>query len=328
MATISAFREALSRPRSGFCRMSRLRWDGEIRRSTYFAEAQVECGTERYMVYMPLAMSSLRRAERFIPLHRHLLSSFVPRVEILRSEMRYEDSVGNAMTCDIMREPLPAGEPFADALAAIADEEDARRLICSVDELQGALLLANLSHNAVREENIVVCADGSARLLRWYYATEGVGGDDEAFDALREKIRSMAASTLREPAQRVYNVEASFDDHLYVRPLHEGLAAVEEATGWGFVDSENRMVIEPRFRWVGDFEEGRAEVQTLSGMGVINREGGFVVPALYDSVEYDSHSGCTTAWRGEVCVVFDYEGRVIADEELPAYPPPYAEAML
>ena len=79
---------------------------------------------------------------------------------------------------------------------------------------------------------------------------------------------------------------------------------------------------------MGDFEEGRAEVQTLSGMGVINRDGELVVPALYDSVEYDSHSGRTTAWRGEVCVVFDYEGHVITDEELPAYPPPYVEAML
>ena len=325
MVTISAFREALSEPKRGFMSMSRLRWRGEIRRSTYFAEAQVECDGGQYTLYMPLAMSSLRRAERFITLHRHLLSSAVPRLEILRSEMQYEDSVGGAAMCDILREPLPDGEPFADALAAIADRRDAQRLIDSIDELQGVLLLADLSHNAVREENIIICADGSARLIRWYYATEGVGGDDEAFEALRGKILSLTDNLLREPEIRAYNVELSFDNHLYVRPMHEGLAAVEEPTGWGFVNSANKMVIEPRFCWVGDFSEGRAEVQTHAGMGVINREGEFVVPAIYDSIEYDPLSGHTTAWRGDECITFDYEGRIITDDAEPVYPPPYEE---
>ena len=302
--------------------MSRLRWEGDVRRSTYFAEAEVVCDAERYLLYIPLALSSMHRAERFIPLHRHLITSFVPRLEILRSEMQYEDSVGRTMACDILREPLPDGESFADALAAVADEQEAKRMLDSIDELQGALLLADLSHNAVREENIIICRDGSARLLRWYYATEGVGGDDAAFDALREKIRSLSDATLREPAPLAYNVETTFDNHLYVRPIHEGLAAVEETTGWGFVDSANRMVIEPRFSWVGDFAEGRAEVQTSAGMGVINREGGFVVPALYDSVEYDSRSGCTTAWRGDERVVFNYEGAIVTDLQVPVCPPP------
>ena len=95
-----------------------------------------------------------------------------------------------------------------DALAAIADRRDAQRLLESIDELQGVLLLADLSHNAVREENIIICADGSARLIRWYYATEGVGGDDEAFETLRGKILSVADDMLRDADAALYNVEA------------------------------------------------------------------------------------------------------------------------
>ena len=323
MATISSFREALSAPHRGFRRMARLRWvGGSVCRSTYFAEAEVEYGAERYLVYMPLASSSLRRVERLIPLHRHLLTSYVPRVEILRGEMCVADGGDCTVESDILREPLPDGEPFADALAAVADERDAARLIKAVDELQGALSCANLSHNAVREENIIITNRGEARLIRWYYATDGAGHDDEAFDRLREMISSQTALMLRESDAVRYNVEATFDNHLYVRPMHEGLAAVEEPTGWGFVNSANRIVIEPVFRWVGDFYEGRAEVETATGMGLIDREGEFVVPAIYDSVEYDYRSGLTRAWRDERCITFDYEGVELSADDEPIYPPP------
>ena len=47
MVAISSFREALSAPQKGFTRMAHLRWVGEsVRRSAYFAEAEVECGAE------------------------------------------------------------------------------------------------------------------------------------------------------------------------------------------------------------------------------------------------------------------------------------------
>lgn len=326
MATISSFREALSATQRGFVRMARMRWIGEtIRRSTYFAEAEVECGGERYLVYMPLTLSSLRRAERLIPLHRHLISSRIPRLEILRDEMRFVDSVGRVATCDILREPLPQGEPFVDALAAVADEEDACRLISAVNELQGALLCADLSHNAVREANIIITPRGEAHLVRWYYATEGVGGDDEAFDSLREKILSQASALMRDVDSLPYNAAPLLDNHLYVRALREGLAAVEEPTGWGFVNSENQIVIKPVFRWVGDFYEGRAEVESESGMGVINRDGEFVIAPIYDSVEYDCRSGRTRAWRGEECLLFDYEGDRISTMESVCAPPPPRE---
>lgn len=306
--------------------MAHLCWiDGRICRSTYFAEAEVECGAERYMIFMPLASSSLKRVERIIPLHRHLITSYVPRMEILRGEMCVMDSVGGEVECDILREIIPAGEPFADALAAVADERDAERLLKAVDELQGALLCADLSHNAVREENIIINARGEARLVRWYYATEGAGNDGEAFDRLRDKILAHCNVVLRDAEAALYNVEAGFENHLYVRPMHEGLSAVEEATGWGFVDSANRFVIEPVFKWVGDFSEGRAEVETAEGMGVINRDGDFVVPAVYDSVEYDSRSGKTWAWQGAECFLFDYEGCVV--ECVAVCPSPCVEEM-
>ena len=73
--------------------------------------------------------------------------------------------------------------------------------------------------------------------------------------------------------------------------------------------------------WVGNFSEGRVEVETESGMGVIDTSGKAIVEPIYDSVEYDCRSGRTRAWSGEKCVVFDYEGHAIETEDIPNYPP-------
>lgn len=324
MVTISSLRSALCSPGHSFKRMSHLEWRSEnIVRSTYFAECEVECDGARYRLFMPLSSSSLRRVERFIPFHRELVTSRVPRLEILRGEMGLVDSLGRESACDILREPWVEGESLSDAVAAIAGEADAERLIEALNELQGALLCADVSHNAVREENVVIDSRGDAHLVRWYYATAGVGGDAEAFDSLREKIASQADNmTLGESTAVTYNVESRLTGHLYVRPMHEGLAAVEDESGWGFVDCENRVVIEPRYVWVGNFSEGRVEVENESGMGVIDTSGKAIVEPIYDSVEYDSRSGRTRAWSGEKCVVFDYEGHAIETEDIPNYPPP------
>ena len=324
MVTIASLRSALCSPRQSFRRMLHLEWRREsIVRSTYFAECEVECDGTRYRLFMPLSSSSLRRVERFIPLHRELVTSRVPRLEILRGEMMLIDSVGRESACDILREPLPEGESLSDAMAAVVSGADAERLIGALNELQGALLLADVSHNAVREENVIIDSRGEAHLVRWYYATAGVGGDAEAFEGLRSKIASRVNNmTIGESTTVTYNVESRLTGHLYVRPMHEGLVAVEDESGWGFVDCENRVVIEPRYVWVGNFSEGRVEVETESGMGVIDTSGKAIVEPIYDSVEYDCRSGRTRAWSGEKCVVFDYEGHAIETEDIPNYPPP------
>ena len=189
MATISSFRTALEMPRSHFSALAQLvRLDDGVARSTYFAETRVECGGCNMMIYMPLASVSLRRVERFIPLKRNLASAVVPRLTILREEMRWLDAMGREQMCDILCEPLPDGFPLADAVATIADEEEATQLIEALDELQAELLHAGVSHNNIREENIFIDKDYHLHLVRWYYATDGVGGDDEAFAALRQKM--------------------------------------------------------------------------------------------------------------------------------------------
>ena len=324
MATILSFRTALAAPRSHFSALaSMVRLEERILRSTYFAETRVECGGERMTIYMPLSSLSLRRVERFLPCKKYLNDTIIPRLKILRDEMRFVDALGREATCDVLCEPLPKGEPFKDAVASIADDDEAAQLMDAVDELQARLLRAGVSHNNVREENIIVGDNYQLSLVRWYYATDGVGGDEEAFDALRQKIASQCESmTLHEADLSLYQASVALEGHLSVRFMHEGLAAVEHPTGWGFVDSDNRIVIEPKYEWVNDFREGRAEVQTVDGMGLIDKRGEYVIPPCYKIVEFDTESGYSQVLGDEGWMTFNYEGERLEELEDSVYPPP------
>ena len=134
---------------------------------------------------------------------------------------------------------------------------------------------------------------------------------------------------LREPDFDGYNVAQPLDGHLSVRLMREGLAAVEDATGWGFVDSDNRIVVEPKYEWVSDFREGRAEVQTAEGMGLIDKHGEYIILPRYKIVEYDAVSGCSQVLGQEGWMVFDYEGVQLqpleCEQDISVYPPPKLE---
>lgn len=314
MATITDFRNALLSPRRSFRSLSELVWsDQTILRSTLFAEAKVERAGEKWMIYMPLSALSLRRVERFLPLKRHLLSHRVPQLLILRSEMLYDDALRGELSSDILLEPLPEGRSFADAVAAINSFQEAKALLSAIDELQQNLRLADISHNNVREENLLLSDDGALHLIRWYYATASAGGDDEAFATLREKIAKAGSTMELNSSQAEYVAEPLLSGHLTLRPMREGLAAVEDESGWGFVDSENRYIIPAIYEWVNDFREGRSEVQTAEGMGLIDREGRYIIEPRYQIVEYDSVSGRSAVKNDRGWSIFDYSGVQLCD---------------
>lgn len=69
------------------------------------------------------------------------------------------------------------------------------------------------------------------------------------------------------------------------------------------------MVIPSHFLWANDFHEGRAEVQTAEGMGLIDKQGGYVIPPHYEIVEYDPATSLSLVRRAGNWARFDYLGR-------------------
>ncbi len=315
MATIFDLRTALMSPASCFTHTANLSWrETVISRSTFFAETTVECRDARYLLCMPLRPDALRRAERFIVKKRYFNHPVVPKIEILRDEMCCGSSAVTPYYCDILLEPLPDGKPLDEAIRETADAAEAAELLRALDTLRKRLVEANVSLFNIRPENIIVDDEGQMRPVRWYYAAEGAGRDDEAFDGIRARITELfpqaATDEIRETPQRAFQL----DGHFEARSLFEGLAAVYDPEGWGFVDKRNRTVIKPRFAWVNDFREGRAEVKTKRGrMGLIDKQGRYIIKPYYKIVEYDPVSGNSQVRKGCRWGVFDYTGRQIKE---------------
>lgn len=314
MATIFAFRRALESPLTHFASLHSLQWlQSDVIRSTLFAEARILLDEREYLLLMPLSPISLRYVERFRALSLHLSESIVPELKVLRDEMYYEGSRGERMTCDILLEPLPHALPYSDAVAMAAEDRHYAEVICDkLHRLEELLRAADISHRNLRKENLMIDGEHNIIPIRWYYATQGYGEDREALKQLREQIAvSLAEGTYLAEEYGTYSCSSAATACLHHRRMSEGLIAIEHNERWGFMDESGRVVIEPAFMWVNDFYEGRAEVMTECGMGLIDKQGTFIIPPRYKIVEFDHHSGCSNVLTESGWICFNYSGEII-----------------
>jgi len=67
--------------------------------------------------------------------------------------------------------------------------------------------------------------------------------------------------------------------------------------GWKYVDSNGRKLIEETFRYAEPFREGRAEVETDAGKGLIDESGRYVMPPQYEEMCWDDYYGVAVAMK-------------------------------
>lgn len=318
MMTIFAFRKALESPTTYFATLGELQWvESEITCSTLFAETKIKLNGKLYLLLMPLLPSSLQYAELFVAKRYHLSLDRVPEMQILRNEMFYETIEGKRAACDMLLEPLPCALCYADAAATAAiDSIYAQVLLSKLHKLRELLLIADISHRAISERNLMIDDQHNIIPIRWYYATTGYGADCEAFETL---IHSLAAKCYNEKID-ILGEEARCRENRYMlklmqrRKLSEGLIAVEHNRLWGFADECGRIVIHPKFDWVNDFYEGRAEVVCGNRMGLIDRNGRFIISPKYRIVRYNHVTGCSDVMTDNGWALFDYSGNLIDKE--------------
>ena len=282
-------------------------------RTTRFAEAEVEWRGERWLVAMPLNPSAMPRIERTVSALRKLNTGYLAECRILPGEMRWHDAAGTERHTDLVLQHLPAGREFAEALLA----EDKTTLLAALDALQAALGELEFTHNNLKEANLR-WHRGRFVPIRYYDARIGAAepgtADREAFDVLRHRIAE--APVPRQTANDVtvpYNPLRSLTGHRWTSHVFEGLVCVEDDNGFGFVDTDNNPVIPAQFVWAGDFREGRAEVQTQTGMGLIDRRGCYVIPPEYEIVDYDPAASVVHVRNNGHWALFDYLGRRLTE---------------
>lgn len=308
---IQTFTRALLTPDLGFSRLCDARAipgpEGlpRLMRTTRFAEAEIEWQGQRWLLSLPLLPSSIHTVEQTAARIGRLNSGWLNTYRILPGEMRWLSPTGEELHCDLVLEHLPEGLSFEAALR----REPTDRLLAALDTLQEELRRLEFAHNNLRPRNLRWVGD---RFLPLRYHDAGFGhpeNDVPFFKELRAEVLRHSDPTRVPGTQTEYNPLCKLTGHRWTGQLSEGLVCVEDESGYGFVDADNRAVIPATFRWAGDFHEGRAEVETETGMGLIDREGRWVIPPLYEIIDYDPVESHVYARKEGLWAEFDYLGR-------------------
>lgn len=315
MTVPTLYTEALQAPDLAFstlrdCRPRRTATGGVVlSRTSRFAEAEIEWQSRKYLLCFPLSTASIFAVEQTAARLRYLRTPLLTEYTILRDEMTYTDDTGTTRTCDVVLHRLPEGRP----LSVCAAEFDAESLRSALDKLEAGLSELDFSHNNLKPGNLYVTSDGRLIPVRYHFARFGEGHDAEGFERLRQFVREQGGKgqMLCDAEPSRYTTLPEFPGHLFVGEMSDQLVRVEDETGYGFVDTENRPVIAPQFVWAADFREGRAEVQTAQGMGLIDKRGRYVIEPRYEIVDYNPYTGCSRIRSEGLWALADYNGRIV-----------------
>lgn len=314
VATIQTFTRALQTPDLSFRTLGEARpvLDANglprLMRTTRFAEAEISWQGRRWLLALPLSPAALFTLERTLQQMARCSSPWLPECRLLRGEMSWYGPTGTPRSCDLLLQLLPEGRSFDEALCC----EGGERLVEELDALQQELRRLNLCHGNLRRDNLRWTGRRFVP-IRFYDA--GVGTperDDAAFDTLRQEVLRAAGIPGVSDVEADYEAPGRWPGHRWVSNLFEGMVCVEDETGYGYVDAENRPVIASQYLWAGDFHEGRAEVQTAEGMGLIDRQGHYVIPPEYEIVSYVPAESVSHVRQNGRWALFDYLGRRIS----------------
>lgn len=123
----------------------------------------------------------------------------------------------------------------------------------------------------------------------------------------------------RLPLQRIYRrsetEHANALSHYYFIDRTCGdILCVRDNDGWKYVDSDGHAVIERTFRYAMPLREGRAEVETETGHGLIDGQGRFVLPPEYEEVCWDEYHGIVVVMQYGQWSIRSRDGKTVGNE--------------
>lgn len=304
--TIGIFKEALECPADHFRTLRGIipeRRNGEIvvSRTARFAEAEIRLDGSRWLICAPLTRTATASVERTAEKLRYIESDFLCEYRLLYSEMTFEDELGRHCECDIVLQRLPDGEAFDRRTMSY----DNRRLGDMLDALRAELERIGFTHNNLKPSNLTVGDDGRLHPIRYHYAEIGSSCRDD-FAPLYEIIGT-GENPIVGDICAAYNATGNDSETLFA--LHEGLRRICRGERYGFADESGNIAIPIRYLWADDFREGRAVVETENGLGLIDKSGHEIIPAIYDDVCYDMVGGESVVRLDGLSAVFSYDGR-------------------
>ena len=304
------FKEALSAPTLHFKRLRLAEptlCDGVpiVRRTHSAIESEIKFADEHFLLFLPFHHESLANIENLEAIARN--RSRGPLIEnwILNEELTLIDSLGQNQSFDIILQKIPNGVILKEAVRRYRAED----LRAAVKTMKQRLDTIGFLHNNLTPSNIVICEDGSAHPLRYWYAKWEVYSDNDISQLLDfiESNRNDSCNTTL-PNMVVQDGEAEYNA---TSSNGVGITRLCRGHKYGFVDSDGKQITPFIYSWVSDFQEGRAIVAKNGKMGAIDNNGSKVIPVIYSTLKFDIETGFFTATRGAYSYLINYEGEII-----------------
>lgn len=93
----------------------------------------------------------------------------------------------------------------------------------------------------------------------------------------------------------------------------DGLKCVKDVDGWRYVGSDDSPVIDRVWLFAAPFREGRAEVETVEGKGLIDKDGHYVLEPVYEEVAWDEYWGLAAVMLEGRWSLLDREGTLLTE---------------
>ncbi len=323
-ATITNFISALYAPSNYFStlfeiKVQRDRQGGAaVSRTTHFAEATIQWQRRSYLLSMPLSIDAVKLVQVADVQLKRVRSQVLPNYKILDSEMSYLSPLGELCSLPLILEEIPNAHPFCASFAHFTAEQ----LFEAIDQLEAELSRLKFTHGNLKAENIVVTPLCELLVQRPHYASVGEAAGDN-FTPLREAVAHYFGTSIPQFSSvdlASCAPKSELFGYTYVGNPFEGICVVVNDMGYGYIDTDGCEIIPAKFVWAGDMQEGRAEVETAEGMGLIDAQGAYVIAPQYEIVEFNPQTTQSLVRECGVWSLFDYQGRIIRElgEKLPA----------
>lgn len=303
------FRQALSAPELHFKRLRQMEpisYDGQpnVTRTHHTIETEILWNGHRYLLSLPFSPTTISHIEKLEEISRErTLGPLIPNI-ILYDELTLLDSLGTRHTYDIILQQIPYGKPLCEALLTFRANE-IRTAVIKMKERMDSL---GFCHNNLRPYNIIICNNGTARPLRYWYAHWEVFSDNDIsalLDIIDQNGHDEGHSYL--DLQICNDTSADYEAPISYRSIRRECRCGR----YGFIDEDGSIIAPFIYSWASHFQEGRAVVAKNHKMGAIDNRGKKIIPVIYHSLEFDISTGSFTATRDNYHYLLDYDGKLI-----------------
>ena len=315
-----------------------------MRTSSRYLELDAQWKGSPCRICCPIDATAVHHAERLRTALKRIDSPLLATYRLLTKELQIGDNL-----CDIVLEVLPKGKPLNQILARKVSAHQARTLAAEWIATAEALTEIPFSHRALSTARIIVREDGGMTLCGLHHGRIENSTDDHraiveiTYEILRSAIPkaeyppvgemitmtdrsalcarlfAIAGEAKVRPTKRAdENIQRltrklldniDFSNREWVGVISEDRIAFREGERYGYLDLLNNVIIKPQYVRVEPFHEGRAIAETDEGVGLINKQGEWIISPEHKEVCWSADYNIATVCNAHGWALYDSLGK-------------------